>query len=169
MNLVKVRIYASKILHCPAAFRRQKSCKICHPCKVHGPDDLTSLRSYASIFNSNNWALLVIPRQEVCGWTHQYLVYNGLTAKNTVACPGFWLFLTHLKSEFSLSDKNWQMRNTFCFHTKKEPRSLVGVWNMSVYLRLYHFKVKIFKILEWQMKPPASIKQQNMEWKGALG
>lgn len=36
---------------------------------------------------------------------------------------------------------------------------------MSVYPRLYHFKVKIFKMLERQMNPPASSNQQNMAWK----
>lgn len=53
-HLVKVRVSAHKILHCPADFRGQKFCKVCHLCKVYGPGDVISLQSYGSIFNSNN-------------------------------------------------------------------------------------------------------------------
>lgn len=130
-HLVKVRFYAHKILHCPADFRVQKSCKFCHPCKDYGPGDVISLQSYASIFHSNNRTSLVIPRQEVCRWTlTQHLVYNALTAKSTASCPGFWLSLIHLISELSLTrTEKWEITSAFIQKgTKKSGRCLKHVY-----------------------------------------
>lgn len=119
-HIVKLRIHAPKTLHRAVDFRGQKSCKICHPHKVYGLGDVISLQSYASVFNSNHWNLLVILRQVVCRWTlTKHLVHDILTAKSTAACPGFWPLSYPSETGFSLSGKSWHMRNTFCFHTKR--------------------------------------------------
>lgn len=104
-------------------------CKLCHPCKVSAPGDVTSLQSYAPVFNSNDWTLFVIPRQEVYRFMliQHNLVYNDLNAKSISRSPGCGLCLTHLKAELSLIAKYCQRGNTFWFHTKRNEE----VWYMS--------------------------------------